>query len=428
MRVRVVGLPLLLGASLLRAQASAPAHAPPSSLLQEITQAVELVHAEVGKMHAIERTLGALQTRVAEMADADPTAAGEPSQFVAVFDGGSTGTRLNVYMFDAKGLTLQDHLLESTEPGIHEVTDPAQTISELLEKGQVFLTQHGHTGGYNFPVVFNGTAGLRLLDASARDKVLGQVKAALSQRLGRTDVEVRVIDGKEEGFYAWSALVFVTQMKEKIGIIDLGGGSAQISFEIDKDHQASEEGVVHGKAKNVLSRSFLGMGLVAGLQAVRQSDAQHVCQRDAGKFDIAKCKRHIKSTVEQLIRQKTGGKEAAPGISQITTIFVSSYISEILQMIQTVKQTKFQDLKNLVDVVCNPARVPAFTASYTLSSGLAANPKLPPPAHRLSCVSVIYAVTFMESLGVGLFTPVKDAALIPVDISWSLGRALSLIE
>ncbi|KAI5190617.1 ectonucleoside triphosphate diphosphohydrolase 5/6 [Nematocida sp. AWRm77] len=399
-----------------------------ASLLQSIKETVGLVSGEIKRLHALEKSLESLSEKVKGVESAAQHA--QEDQFVAVFDGGSTGTRLNIYKFDSKGLILKEHMLRSTHPGIHQAKDPEKILAELLEKGKVFLKQHRGSTEYNFPVVFNATAGMRLLDVGKRNALLKQIKSTLETQLKKKDIEVRVIDGKEEGFYAWSALVFVTKMKEKIGIIDLGGGSAQISFEIDKDHQASEDGVVHGKTKNVLSRSFLGMGLVAGVEEARKADTKKVCAWNSTEFDIAECKRHIKATVGRMIQERTGGKEVAPGISQVSTIFVSSFISEILQMIKTPQEIKFQDMKELVDSVCKTPATSMFSGSLSLASAeLAPNPEILDKKDQSStCISVIYAIMFMESLGVGLFTPIKDAGLIPVDISWSLGRALSLIE
>ncbi|KFG25628.1 uncharacterized protein NESG_01606 [Nematocida ausubeli] len=346
-------------------------------------------------------------------------------KFVAVFDGGSTGTRLNIYQFDEKGLTLKSHLFKNVSPGIHLSKTPEEDIRSLLSVGRKYLEEHQHTTGYDFPVVFNGTAGLRLIGERAKDQVLEKVKTVILEETKKKEIEVRVIDGKEEGFYAWAALVFVTQMKEKIGIIDLGGGSAQISFEVDKDAQSVQEGIVHGKKKDVLSRSFLGMGLVAGLAQVHKLDTQNVCTWKSQSFDVAKCKGHIKTILATMIQSTTHGKEVAPGLSQINTIFVSSFIAEMLHLLKTPATAQFKDIKKIASTVCsNKPSAPHTTASNAHS---ASNPPIP-TSPAPDCVSVLYTIMFMENLGVGLFTPIKNVATIPTDISWSLGRALSLIE
>ncbi|KAI5165853.1 ectonucleoside triphosphate diphosphohydrolase 5/6 [Nematocida sp. AWRm78] len=349
----------------------------------------------------------------------------EKDKFVAVFDGGSTGTRLNIYQFNEKGLALKSHLFKNISPGIHLSQNPEEDIKSLLSFGKTYLEKHGHTTGYDFPVVFNGTAGLRLISESARNSLLERIKKTILSETEKKEVEVRVIDGKEEGFYAWAALAFVTQLKEKIGIIDLGGGSAQISFEVDKDAQSIQEGIVHGKNKDVLSRSFLGMGLVAGLNQIHEMDTKNYCKWGSPTFDVSKCKGHIKSTISTMIQSTTHGKEVAPGLSQINTIFVSSFIAEMLHMIKTPSTAQFKDIKEIATSVCkNSINSPNKTSPHASSSSNPSPHTTPAP----DCVSVLYTVMFMENLGVGLFTPIKNVSTIPTDISWSLGRALSLIE
>lgn len=391
-------------------------------LLAEIRGTAALVQKQMESMQKLKEKL----ERIAKAAEAEGKDTPEPErdQFVAVFDGGSTGTRLNIYKFDSKGLVLKAHVMHNISPGIHQVASPKKVVQELLAQGKSFLKKNGHPPEYSsFPLVFNGTAGLRLVEERKRASVLQEVKQTLESET-KKETEVRVIDGKEEGFYAWAALVFVTQIKPKIGIIDLGGGSAQISFEIDSDLSAAAEGVVHGKNKSVLSRSFLGTGLVAGVEQVRKTDSKHVCDVSSPQLDVGLCKAHIKSTLSNLMYKNTGGKEIAPGISQINTIFVSSFISEILRMLQTPEQAKFQDIKNLMAAVCTTQSLKDSAAEEEEAGPNPAGRKKKGP----NCISIMYAVMFMEALGVGLFTPIKDSANVPTDISWALGRAISLIQ
>ncbi|KAI5171525.1 ectonucleoside triphosphate diphosphohydrolase 5/6 [Nematocida sp. LUAm3] len=361
----------------------------------------------------------------------------DKNQFIGVFDGGSTGTRLNIYKFDSKGYVLLAHALESVLPGIHESVSPEKDINFLFKKGEKFLLDNGHMSGYDFPVVFNGTAGLRLLESSKREDILKLVKKVLQEVTKKNEVEARVIDGKEEGFYAWAALTFITKIKEKIAIIDLGGGSAQISLEIDSDIPGMHDGVVRGRRRSVLSRSFLGMGLVSGLERIRKIDTHKVCEWKAENFDMEKCRKLIKISLNMMILEKTKGKEVSPGLSQVSTVFVSSFISEILNqykdsVIKNKGTIEFQNIKNISNSVCSTRSLSSASnpvASENMPKSLPENPKRPvAKPQNLDCISVMYATMFMEALGVGLFTPIKDTATIPTDISWSLGRALSLLK
>ncbi|KAI5186581.1 ectonucleoside triphosphate diphosphohydrolase 5/6 [Nematocida homosporus] len=399
-----------------------------NELQLELQENIEALGSEISRLQRVQKGLQLIYEKIGVKEGLSKPGQNQ-DQFVAVFDGGSTGTRLNIYRFDAKGLELKKHVLESVSPGIHQSASPMKDIETLLARGRSFLASQGHSEQYDFPVVFNGTAGLRLVELKHRERVLAEVKEALVKATKKKDIEVRVIDGKEEGFYAWAALAFATKSKDKIAIIDLGGGSAQISFEIDRDLQSSQDGIVEGKKKKVLSKSFLGLGLVAGLEQVHRLDTQQVCAWGEKTFELTACKRHMKASLSSMILEKTGGKEIAPGISQVSTVFVSSFISEILHEFNTPSNIQFKDIKSLVDSVCVVKKSGATGLELALSPMSAqAVPTVSTPPPSLKCPTVIYASMFMENLGVGLFTPIKDASLIPVDISWSLGRALSLIE
>ncbi|KAI5180249.1 ectonucleoside triphosphate diphosphohydrolase 5/6 [Nematocida sp. AWRm80] len=416
-----VSLTCLQGAEILKQSTAV------EDIKNTLQSSIRNLEKEIQRITGIKKMLSKAYMALGEIASGKSSSK-KKDQFVAVFDGGSTGTRLNIYRFDPKGFKLKGHMLKNVFKGIHLHKDPKKVISKLLQQGKEFLIENGHPPVYNFPMVFNGTAGLRLIPPAAQDKVLKEVKEALVTETNNPNIEVRVIDGKEEGFYAWAALVFVIQAKEKIGIIDLGGGSAQISFEIDKDTKGGEDGIVHGKNKNVLSRSFLGMGLNEGMSEIKRKDKNGVCEWGQPTYDIVQCKGHIKSTLGLMVLKRTEGHEIAPGLSQINTVFVSSFISEILQLLQAPKQAKFQDIKSLIDTACtNNSSMPILPFSKKSQSISPSNPTAT-TKQTPDCVSIIYAIMFMEILGVGLFTPIENAVSIPTDISWSLGRALSLIE
>ncbi|KAH9387406.1 ectonucleoside triphosphate diphosphohydrolase 5/6 [Nematocida major] len=382
---------------------------------KELALAQKALSSQEKEISRVKKSLSALaesgRRYFLESAPKPPT-----DKFIAVFDGGSTGTRLNIYQFDGKGLVLKSHFFKNIPGGVHTSKAPKDDIQALLSAGETFLEKNHHSTGYDFPMVFNGTAGLRLVGERARNSLILSIKEAIKESTKR-EVEVRVIDGKEEGFYAWAALVFVTQMKDKIGIFDLGGGSAQISFEVEKDLQDAQEGIVHGKNKDVLSRSFLGMGLFAGLERVRKSDEKKHCAWGRESFSLPQCKMHMKSVIGAMIQETTAGKEIAPGISQVNTIFVTSFIAEMLNSLQTPGTAQFKDIKKVANSLCRK--------DY---SGSNPGKEETPGRNRLDCVGVTYAIIFMENLGVGLFTPIRNASKIPTDISWSLGRALSLLE
>lgn len=99
------------------------------------------------------------------------------------------------------------------------------------------------------PVYFGATAGLRMLNISAPNKVediLEAVNRTFNQD-GKLTLEVaKVLTGEEEGLFAWISAnqlsdTLMTEDKDTVGILDMGGASAQIAFESKiKGSQSSE--------------------------------------------------------------------------------------------------------------------------------------------------------------------------------------------
>ncbi|CAG5105520.1 Oidioi.mRNA.OKI2018_I69.chr1.g2197.t1.cds [Oikopleura dioica] len=90
------------------------------------------------------------------------------------------------------------------------------------------------------------TAGMRMIPQEAQDAILNKLRTSVPSMTSFVFAEqnVGVITGKEEGIYAWIAANYVlgklkfTKFGNKIpstGIIDMGGGSMQIAFEVPKD-------------------------------------------------------------------------------------------------------------------------------------------------------------------------------------------------
>lgn len=78
-----------------------------------------------------------------------------------------------------------------------------------------------------------------ITDKNQSDKILGYIRDHFSKSgyLYKSDDQVKIIDGKDEGIYAWiSANYFSEKFSKKtdpvstFGTLDLGGASTQIAF------------------------------------------------------------------------------------------------------------------------------------------------------------------------------------------------------
>uniref|UniRef100_I3IWX2 nucleoside diphosphate phosphatase n=1 Tax=Oreochromis niloticus TaxID=8128 RepID=I3IWX2_ORENI len=161
--------------------------------------------------------------------------------YAVMFDAGSTGTRIHVYTFIQSDLeqlpVLDNEMFHSIKPGLSAYADvpetAGQTVRMLLKvaKRTVPRVEWKRT-----PLVLRATAGLRLLPAQKAQALLNQVQHVFDESpFLVSDDGVSIMNGKKEGLLAWISLNFLTghlkaQSRKTVGILDLGGGSTQITF------------------------------------------------------------------------------------------------------------------------------------------------------------------------------------------------------
>ncbi|KAM7395672.1 hypothetical protein PAMA_007102 [Pampus argenteus] len=161
--------------------------------------------------------------------------------YAVMFDAGSTGTRIHVYTFiqsDSGELPVLDNeMFHSIKPGLSAYADSPEMaghrVRMLLKvaKKTVPRLEWKRT-----PVVLRATAGLRLLATEKAQALLDQVQHVFDESPFLVpDNGVSIMDGTNEGILAWISVNFLTghlyaQTKKTVGILDLGGGSTQITF------------------------------------------------------------------------------------------------------------------------------------------------------------------------------------------------------
>uniref|UniRef100_A0A8C7IVR7 nucleoside diphosphate phosphatase n=1 Tax=Oncorhynchus kisutch TaxID=8019 RepID=A0A8C7IVR7_ONCKI len=158
-----------------------------------------------------------------------------------MFDAGSTGTRIHVYTFiqkDPEELPVLDNeMFHSIKPGLSAYADMPEmggyTVRQLLKvaKKTVPRLEWKRT-----PLVLKATAGLRLLPSEKSQALLEQVQDVFDESpFFVPDDSVSIMNGTNEGILAWVTVNFLTghlyaETRETVGILDLGGGSTQITF------------------------------------------------------------------------------------------------------------------------------------------------------------------------------------------------------
>jgi guanosine-diphosphatase len=132
------------------------------------------------------------------------------------------------------------------------------------------------------PVAVKATAGLRLLPQSQSDAILKAVEKRLEEEYPfKLHGGVEIMDGKDEGVYAWITANYLLDNFSKgdtLAVLDLGGASTQIVFEptfADKESKMVEgehkyELKFGGKKYELYQHSYLGYGLMRARMSVHK--------------------------------------------------------------------------------------------------------------------------------------------------------------
>ncbi|XP_027757515.1 ectonucleoside triphosphate diphosphohydrolase 6 isoform X2 [Empidonax traillii] len=202
-----------------------------------------------------------------------------------MFDAGSTGTRIHIFKFTQQPREtpkLTHETFKALKPGLSAYADDVeksvQGIEELLEvaKKEVPMELWKFT-----PLVLKATAGLRLLPGEKAQKLLDKVKEIFqaSPFFVRDDC-VSIMNGTDEGISAWITINFLTgrlddPQKRSVGMLDLGGGSTQITFlpRTEGSLQTSPAGHttsfhMFNHTYKLYSYSYLGLGLMSARLAI----------------------------------------------------------------------------------------------------------------------------------------------------------------
>ncbi|GAA6002550.1 guanosine diphosphatase [Rhodotorula paludigena] len=231
------------------------------------------------------------------------------TSYALMIDAGSTGSRMHLYTFshcdpDPKALPkLEDEGFFTTKPGLSAYKGKPKEAAESLRG----LMQHAFDGVPESersctPIAVKATAGLRLLGARESQAILDEVERWLNDEWPFQVVKdgVVVMDGKDEGVYAWITINFLLGLigpdqpasAGTAAVMDLGGASTQIVFEPiydpgSSDHLAPGDHIYElqfAGADHVLyQHSHLGYGLMQARRAVHNLVAYSYVWQSAPK-------------------------------------------------------------------------------------------------------------------------------------------------
>uniref|UniRef100_A0A673Z920 nucleoside diphosphate phosphatase n=1 Tax=Salmo trutta TaxID=8032 RepID=A0A673Z920_SALTR len=160
-----------------------------------------------------------------------------------MFDAGSTGTRIHIYKFIQKDPVelpvLDNEMYHAVKPGLSAYKDKPEeggnTIRALLKVAKKTVPEHEWK---QTPVVLKATAGLRLLPEEKANALLDEVREVFGESpFFVPNNSVSIMNGTNEGMpFCWYVtnisliLFYATVTRKTVGILDLGGGSTQITF------------------------------------------------------------------------------------------------------------------------------------------------------------------------------------------------------
>lgn len=198
------------------------------------------------------------------------TGAHNPSRYVAVIDAGSSGSRIYLYNVSGEERSKEAHLLmefESDAPGLSSFeAAPAEAgakgLAPLLQRLTEFLPSK-NIAKADVRIDILATAGMRLLGEPARKSIFDNVRKYIADTTFSVG-EIETISGGMEGVYSWIDVNYLLgrfqKMRRTVGIIEIGGASAQIAFETETPITGGETVAIGDRKHNVFVESFLGLG------------------------------------------------------------------------------------------------------------------------------------------------------------------------
>ncbi|XP_047618233.1 ectonucleoside triphosphate diphosphohydrolase 7 isoform X3 [Phacochoerus africanus] len=205
---------------------------------------------------------------LARVGDLEATDTEDPNlNYGLVVDCGSSGSRIFVYfwprhngnphdLLDIK--QMRDHnsqpVVKKIKPGISAMADTPEHSSDYLRPLLSFAAAHVPVRKHKeTPLYILCTAGMRLLPERKQLAILADLVKDLPLEFDFlfSQSQAEVISGKQEGVYAWIGINFVlgrfdhedesdaeapqelaTGRRRTVGILDMGGASLQIAYEV----------------------------------------------------------------------------------------------------------------------------------------------------------------------------------------------------
>lgn len=234
--------------------------------------------------------------------------------YAIYLDAGSSGTRLYLYQYGNDYISnINDIFSEKVSPGlssfVNHPENAGKSLQLLLDHSKDILEKY-NINLKDVKVNLLATAGMRSLNTKDQNEIYNSVKSFIENKYAYSLGKVRTISGKEEGLYGWLAINQLMQTFKKklptVGNLEMGGGSSQISYEIQTPQEADYNLQVNGNKYYLISRSFDGLGLLEARKSLAKRKSLSSCYplnyqitiTQTGEFNLEKCDHIYKEFIE----------------------------------------------------------------------------------------------------------------------------------
>jgi len=409
--------------------------------------------------------LGALLSTLGASADTAPSLRGRTVDQILVFDAGSSGTRVHIFNLrpPAPGadvpeidLSVRGKQMLKVKPGLsyfaqNEDLDGVQkNIEDLLEFANTFVPEARRSAT---PALLKATAGLRSVPKEQADAVLERVRKTLGASGYKFQPAwANIIKGKEEGGLAWVAANYLEGTfgsvtgtaagaadRGSLGVIEMGGGSTQVTFQVDDSAVVAENDAFVfttflGKSYRLYAHSYLGFGQdhaqmkLHGLLPESSSEdpcypvgyrrkSSHGVIRGAGDTD--KCQKNIENHL-------VGASTEAPGRYSSEASLKGRFVAtenfvHALKELSLPPPQDFASVAAAAKIACSRRWEPTNAEVAAMEGGSADIGK------PNNCFGLSYQTVLLRTLDV----PSRPDVTVHVagqinggDIEWALGAAL----
>ncbi|XP_036085664.1 ectonucleoside triphosphate diphosphohydrolase 6 isoform X6 [Rousettus aegyptiacus] len=298
------------------------------------------------------------------------TAHGHKVFYGIMFDAGSTGTRVHVFQFTwqpGETPTLTHETFKALQPGLSAYADDIEKSTPIIQELLDVAKQDIPCDFWKAtPLVLKATAGLRLLPGEKAQNLLQKVKEVFkaSPFLVGDDC-VSIMNGTDEGISAWITVNFLigslkTAGSNSVGMLDLGGGSTQITFlpRVQGTLQTSPPGYltslqIFNRTYKLYSYSYLGLGLMSARLAILGGVEGKPAED--GKELVSPClSPSFKGEWEHAeITYRISGQKAAVNLYQLCASRVSEILQNKVHRTEEVKDVDFYAFSYYYDLAAN---------------------------------------------------------------------------